>query len=80
MIVEVQIMFRKEMVVECQLLSIIDADHNMQYVSLAESFLTVNKKDWNSDIRMKRETMMFSKTLRRPDQEFSVTATSVYLA
>jgi hypothetical protein len=32
------------MIIECQLLSIIDEDCNMQYVSLAESFLTVNKK------------------------------------
>ena len=32
------------MIIECQLLSIIDEDCNMQYVSLAESFLAVNKK------------------------------------
>jgi len=47
---------------------------------LREYVKGIERSTWNSDIRMKRETMMFRKTLRRPDQEFSVTGTSVYLA
>jgi hypothetical protein len=51
------------MIIECQLLSIIDEDRNVQPVSLAESFLTVNKKfDENSYVRMTaaRSLGMFS--------------------
>ena len=54
------------MVIECQLLSIIDEDRNMQYVSLAESFLTVNKKDESHGVQ--KNTLLSLK--ERTGQDF----------
>jgi len=41
---------------------------------------SVPEIDWNSDIRIKQETMMFKKLLQYLGQEFSVRGAPVYFA